>query len=167
MYSWRRIVIGDAFKLHINYYRDLALCVPFLVFSVAAAIRGFSDLRTPGDTLLFHRQLVAVILCLLLAKEKIILLGFVFLVFVGRGLPAALLHHEWRVALWLTLVAAAGIGVAIALGRADWSPSYEIPKRHCVVGYLIVVTSAILTCFLATRMQTWPPTTLFAKAFTI
>jgi hypothetical protein len=42
MPDWKRIVFGDAFRLpsrNLNYYRDLFLVCPFLLFAVVAVFK--------------------------------------------------------------------------------------------------------------------------------
>jgi hypothetical protein len=42
MPNWKRIVVGDAFRLpsqNINYYRDLVLAWPFLLFAVVGIFK--------------------------------------------------------------------------------------------------------------------------------
>jgi hypothetical protein len=170
MYSWRRTIVGDAFKLYTrdsNYYRDLALLLPFLLFSIASVFRGCSDLHAPEDALLFHREVVAAIVCLLLAKEKLLLVAGAIGFVVIRGLVASLWHKQWLFVLGLSATAAAGTGVAMVLNRVGWRPSYEIPEHHSVVEVLIGVTSLMVAIFLEIRMSNWPPTTLFPKAFVL
>jgi hypothetical protein len=73
--NWKRLIVGDAFTLpsrDLNYYRDLFLLWPFLLFTLA----GFAGLFDRD-----HNYRAAVVLLslsavpILLARERFVLLG--------------------------------------------------------------------------------------------
>src|ERR1700761_1754900 len=73
--DWKRAIVGEAFTLptkDLNFYRDLFLMWPFLLFAVAA----FTNFLRRGVN---HRQgfifLGLAVICLLLAREKFALVG--------------------------------------------------------------------------------------------
>lgn len=164
MPNWRRIIVGDAFKLpsrDLNYYRDLALVGPWLVFSIASLMQGFSHSRSPEDTLFFHRALVGAIICLLLAKEKLLFIVGALAIVLWRGLLLLIALYDWRLALLLLLAGAVGIGVAIVKERAGWRPSYDLPNGVTVVDVLIFAVSLSLSLTFALWMQTCLPVKFF------
>jgi hypothetical protein len=129
MLNWKRMIVGDAFKLSsggINHYRDLFLTWPFLLFSIVAILNLFasdSAHRSYGIKLA-----VCAFVAILLAKERLILfvvaLGYVAI----RLAVAVIFIHDWRVLLGLLL--SSGILLAILRSRVgvSWKPSYAITK---------------------------------------
>ena len=99
MPNWKRIIIGEAFKLpsnDFNYYRDLALIWPFVFFSIVSVVQGFTPSRSPADTLFFHRAVVIALLCLLLAKEKLMMAGVAAVALIALLVRGLLLGLVWE-----------------------------------------------------------------------
>lgn len=75
MPNWKTIIVGDAFQIpsqHFDYYRDRFLVWPFLLFTIAGLANLLSRSRNPR--IVFILTALAV-LCLLIAKERLILVG--------------------------------------------------------------------------------------------
>src|SRR5205823_14877564 len=101
---WRKIIVGDAFRLpsrDFNYYRDLALLWPLMLFGSVSVVRGFSHSRPPADAVYFHRALAVAAICLLLANERLLLVGISMLFLASRGLFALIWDRDWAVLFWL------------------------------------------------------------------
>lgn len=144
MPNWKRIIVGDAFSLSSrqgNYYRDLALLWPFMLFSLMAVSEFFSP--TASRHYWAVLGVVAVVL-LGLAKEKpLLLLGSVAwlavrslwgLVMIGRDRNLIIVGA----ASWLVLV------IGVFLGRR-YRPSYEWPREVGTLDTLIGVASLGVT----------------------
>ena len=160
MPNWRRIIIGDAFKLpsrDYNYYRDFTLVWPFVFFSIVSLIIGFRHPRSPADTLHFHRVLVVASPCLLLAKEKLLLAGIasvVLIAFLFRGfLLAAVWERQWQLLLGILLCLSVVAGTALAKAHDGWRISYDIPEGITIVQLLMATASVLFTLGLAEWMQ--------------
>jgi hypothetical protein len=71
MPDWKRIVVGDAFRLpsrDINYYRDLFLLCPFILFAVAGIFKLLSQQWVVGA------ECLGIALgALLLSRERLLL----------------------------------------------------------------------------------------------
>jgi hypothetical protein len=100
MTDWRRILVGDAFKVSpggINHYRDLFLMWPFLLFSIVA-ISSLFDTVAAHHAEAFKFTLCAIV-TILLAKERLILL-LVALGYMGIRLTVAVFFiHDRKVLL--------------------------------------------------------------------
>ncbi len=144
MPNWKRVVVGDAFRIpsrEINYYRDLFLLWPFLLFSIAGLIHVF----TPDH---YHRVLGAkclalAVLAIVLARERLVLflgaLGFCALRFLG----ALFISRDWRI-----LVGLLATGIPLLLSFRFWGNhklSYEWPKGLSVVDLIVGLSSLGLT----------------------
>ena len=138
--NWRRIIVGDAFKLpsrNLNYYRDLALVWPTILLLVLVLDRfGRSQTR---EALFFSALLVG---ALLAAKEKVFLLIGVVGTLGAQGLIKFLLLGDWPFAA----LAAACLAVVVGIIRArpDYTPSYGWPKETTVIEVSFVGLSLIL-----------------------
>lgn len=159
MPNWRKIIVGDAFKLpsrDLNYYRDLVLVWPFTLFSIVSAIRGTGPSHSPADTVYFHRGLAVALICLLLAKERLLLVGISLGLLVCRGLLPMMWAKDWVDVLWLMLGVVAFLSVTVLKMRAGWRLSYEIPEGFTVLGMIIGVSSLVASLTLAQWMLNWP-----------
>ena len=140
MPDWKRIVVGEAFRLpsrNINYYLDLFLLCPFLLFAVSGVFRLLSHQWVVGA------ECIGIALgALLLARERLIL----FLGAVGfctvRFLVAILLTQDWRAYVGLLI---SGI-VLVLFGRLakNYQPSYGWPEGS-VVELVVGLSSLLLT----------------------
>ena len=98
---WKRAIVGDAFRLSVNdwnYYRDLLLFFP-LFFSAMGFISGF--IWKPETSRLTMGSFLAIaLLCVALAKDRLVLLALV------PGCCAAwsglqfLATRDWRSLVW-------------------------------------------------------------------
>jgi hypothetical protein len=131
MPNWKRIIVGDAFKVQpggFNYYRDLFLLWPFLGFSIAA----ISNIVAPQSAAhrIFGLKLAAcAFAAMVLAKERLILLlvasAYVFL----KMAVGIIFIHTWQMLAWL-LVSGGILLVAFRSGAVkNWKPSYVRPEK--------------------------------------
>jgi len=135
------MIVGDAFKLpsrDINYYRDLCLFWPFLLFSIAAIIH-LSAPQSPAYRVYGFKLAACAVLAMILAREKLLLftaaLGFVAVRF-AFGLAVT---QDWRALAGLVI--SGGILFGILRARADWKPSYQWSKKLSVLDLLVGVAS--------------------------
>ncbi len=140
MPNWREVVVGHAFRLpsrNFNYYRDLFLLSPFLLFTIA----GVSHLFTPdhADRVLGVKCLALGLLAIGLARERLVIflaaLGFCAVQFH----IALILTHDWR-----ALVGLLATGFPFSLSARFWANrklSYEWPKGLSIVGIVVVLSS--------------------------
>ena len=140
MPDWKRIIVGDAFRLpshNINYYRDLFLLCPFLLFAVAGVFKLFSRQWGIGA------ELIGIALgALLLARERL----FLFLGAVGfcavRFFIVIVLTQDWRACVGLLV---SGI-VLVLFGRLakNVKPTYGWPQGS-VIELIVGLFSLVLT----------------------
>jgi len=149
MPNWNHILVGNAFKLSSrdpNYYRDLFLLPPFLIFSVIAVIALFSR----NDHAVGLKFLALATGTLLLARERLILLagalGFWFL----RLLGASLFVHDRRV--WLALIATGAALLGLIPFAKNYRPSYEWPQTTYISDVLIGMLSFGLTLLVSYKL---------------
>ena len=128
MPDWKKIVVGDAFRLpsrSVNYYRDVFLLCPFLIFAVAGVFKLINRQWVIGAECVGIASLA-----LLLARERLpLFLGAVGFCAV-RFLIAIVLTQDWRgyVGLMTTGV------LLFAFGRyaKNYKPSYGWPEGSIV-----------------------------------
>ena len=139
MPDWKRVIVGDAFQLSsrdFNYYRDLFLVWPFLIFTIA----GLVDIFSLGqDHRIGYKCLGLSLISLLLARELLILIaGSLVCCAVQSGISFAL-KHCW-IALAVSLSTAA-LFVLLIRSLKDYKPSYIRPRGIHIVNLLISLTS--------------------------
>jgi hypothetical protein len=142
MLNWRRIIVGDAFRLYsrdFNYYRDLALFWPFLLFSIIA----FSEFYTRTTTRGYRIAMLGIDLaCLILAKEKLMLvtasMGFVALRCVWAFATGAR-----GLSLLITLAATAGLTAFVVFARGSTPISYKHPEKTGIVDVVVGLGSLV------------------------
>jgi hypothetical protein len=144
MAKWRRILIGDAFRLYshdFNYYRDLALFWPFLLFSIIT-LSEFSVRTTTQE----HRTIMAVIAftCLILAKEKLLLLG-ASLGFVAMRCVWAFALGTRDIKVLITLAVSVSITVLIIFVKRNRRLSYEYPEKTGTLDVVVGLGSLVGT----------------------
>jgi hypothetical protein len=144
MLNWRRIIIGDAFQLYsrdFNYYRDLALFWPFLLFSIVAFSEFYARTTTQG-----HRiaMLAIAIACLILAKEKLLLIA-VSMGFVALRCVWAFVTGTRGLSLFVAFVATGGLTAFITFARKSTPMSYEYSKRTGAVDLVVGLGSLVGT----------------------
>ena len=140
MPDWKRIVVGDAFRLpsrNINYYRDLFLLSPFLLFAVVGVFKLLDHQWIRGA------ECAGLALgALLLARERLLLflgaLGFCAVRFLVVVAPT----RDWRGFVGLL---ATGI-LLLVFGRVarNYKPTYVWPDGS-IVELLVGLSSLLLT----------------------
>jgi len=153
MLDWHRIIVGDAFKASsgdINYYRDLALMWPFLLFSITSILQLISP-ESPAYRVYGFKLAACAIVAIILAKEKLLLIVG-SLAFVTLRLAVALLFR-WNSHAFVALLVAGGVILAILRIHRDWKPSYEWPDKMHVIDLVVGVSSLGLALALAVWMR--------------
>jgi hypothetical protein len=125
--NWKRIIVGEAFDLTSrdpNFYRDLFLLWPFLLFSIVAVSGLWSAVSGPERTYTYKMAALAV-LVLLLAKEKaFLLLGSLSYVALKLGIGLVFIH-DWRVFVGFVVTAGTLTLLIKRLNARNWKPSYD------------------------------------------
>jgi hypothetical protein len=136
--DWRKIVVGDAFRLpsrDVNYYRDLFLLCPFLLFAVAGIFKLLDHQWRVGS------ESISIAFCaLLLARERLLLVfGAVGFCALRFGIVIAR-TQDWRGYVGL-LVA---VTLLLIFGRfaKSYKPSYGWPEGS--IAELVVSLSSVL-----------------------
>lgn len=141
MPDWRRIIVGDAFTLpsrDLNYYRDLALVWPLLIFSIVA----ISSLLQPESAA--HRVYglkagVAAIVVILLAKERLILV-LVAACYVALRCGIALVFvHDLKILIWFLLSGGIVVSIALSGALANYKPTYQWPQKMYLAAVIAIV----------------------------
>jgi hypothetical protein len=149
MTTLKRIVVGDAFKLSSgdpNYYRDLALMWPIILFSVGAIVHLTGG--TAADRRYGIELLACAIVAVLLAKEKLLLLLVVACLVAVRCLWGFfLIQRDWR------LLAIFLLCVCFVAPFRNRRLSYEWPKQILVVDIVVGISSLGATVALIHWMQ--------------
>lgn len=139
MPNWKQLVVGDAFRLpshDFNYYRDLFLIWPFLLFTIA----GLANLFSRGhDHRLGFIFAGLSLLSLLFARERIALIGGGLGFCAVQSLVSFFLRHDW-VGLAVAIPSGALFIVLIRLLK-NYKPSYEWPKGLSIAAVLVVLSS--------------------------
>jgi hypothetical protein len=127
MPDWKRITVGEAFDLTSrdpNYYRDLFLLWPFLLFSIAALLGLWSGHSVP-ERMYTYRMAAFAVVALLLAKEKaFLLLGSLSYVALRLGIGMIFIH-DWRLFVEFVVTAGTLILLIKRLNARKWKPSYS------------------------------------------
>ena len=139
MSKWKQVVVGDAFRVpshDLNYYRDSFLLWPFLLFTIAALVNLFSV----GKDHRLGIELAALsVLTILLARERVVLIGVALGFCTVQPLLAFVIRHDW-----------VGLAVAVPAGTLfyvlirslkDYKLSYGLPKGGSIVDLLIGLLS--------------------------
>jgi hypothetical protein len=141
--DWKRVIVGDAFQLpsrDFNYYRDLFLIWPFLLFTIAGLVNLFS---VGHDHRLGFKFMALSLVTLLLARERFVLLGGALgFCAVQSGISFALKPE------WVALTVSVLTGVVFLLlirSMRDYKPSYRWPKGLSIVDLFIGLSSLGLT----------------------
>jgi hypothetical protein len=146
MPDWNRIIVGDAFKASsrdINYYRDLALLWPFLLFSLVAISHLYAP-GSPAQRIYGFKSAVCAIAAILLAKERLILfMGGLLYVAVQLTWALRSAHNwtDWRVPLGLLVSGGLVVVISAITYRNGWKPRYTWPKKMYILDVLVGVAS--------------------------
>ena len=139
MPDWKRVIVGDAFELpshDFNFYRDLFLVWPFLLFTLVGLVSLFGVGHNYRDGAKF---VVLSVVTILLARERFILIGGALGICAVQSLLSFFLRHNW-----------VGLAVAIPTGtlflvlirsRKDYKPSYQWPRSSSIVTALVSLLS--------------------------
>ncbi len=95
MPNWKQVIVGDAFRVpsrDFNYYRDSFLIWPFLLFTIAGLVNLFSGNH---DHLLGFKFVGLSLLSILLARERIILVGGALGFCAVQSLLSLFFRHDW------------------------------------------------------------------------
>jgi len=147
MPRWKRLIIGDAFEpasRKVNFYRDLALLWPFMLFSLMAV----SEVFHPTASRHYWIFLAAVAVFLLaLAKEKVLLLLAVLALVAVRcvWVSIAIRRDVWVIVTGV--VCGLIILLATLVGRG-YRPSYDWPENTGILELLVGVGSLTATIML-------------------
>jgi hypothetical protein len=133
--DWKKVIVGDAFRLSshdFNYYRDLFLLWPFLLFTIAGLVNLFGVGHDHRDGVKF---VALSLVTILLARERFPLIGSALGFCAVQSLLSFFLKHDWR-----------GLAVAIPTGTLffllirslkDYKPSYQLPRSGRIVDLLV------------------------------
>jgi hypothetical protein len=144
--DWKRVIVGDAFRLpskDINVYRDLFLVWPFLLFSVAA-ITNF--LRSGVNHRLGLKFLALAVVCLLLAREKFLLIGGALGFCFFQSQWAFFIKHD-IVGLWVGIVTAILL-IVFGFALKNYKPKVQYPRGQSIATLLLGLCSFGLTILL-------------------
>ncbi len=150
MPDWKKLIVGDAFEPSTkdpNYYRDLALLWPLLAFSIATAAALTDDSLSRSY---LYKSLAGLIVCLLLAKEKWLLVGGASGFVALRTLVA--LPSNWNKALlpelllWFLVsssVVAATLYYLLYFRKGELS--YKMPQGFRIMDLVVAMASLGIT----------------------
>ena len=149
MPEWKRIIVGEALDLSsrdLNYYRDLFLLWPFLIFSIVAVSNFFAE-HSHSERLYSYQIAACAIGILLLAKERaLLLLGSLGYVVPRMGI--FLIFHPNRQYL-LAFLVLAGLAVQLikSLNARKWKPSYNFPGDMHILDLVVGIAGLVLALF--------------------
>jgi hypothetical protein len=139
MPDWKRVIVGDAFRLSshdFNYYRDLFLLWPFLLFTIAGLVNLFGVGHDHRDGVRF---VALSLVSILLARERFVLIGGALGFCAVQSLLSFFLRHNWM-----------GLALAIPTGTLflllirflkDYKPSYQWPRSMRIADLLVGLSS--------------------------
>jgi hypothetical protein len=139
MLSWKRVIVGDAFRVpsrDFNYYRDTFLLWPFLLFTSAGLVNLFSGGRDHRLGFIFAGLSL---LSILLARERLILIGGALGFCAVQSLLSFFLRHEW-VGLAVAIPSGALFAVLIR-SLKGYKPSYGWPTGLSIADLLVGLSS--------------------------
>lgn len=146
MPSWKEVIVGDAFRLpsrDLNYYRDALLIWPFLLFTIGALMNLFGSGQ--NHRLGFIAAGIA-LLAVVLARERIILIGGALGFCTVQSFLSFLLRHDW---VGLAVAIPSGVLFLVLLRfLKGYKPSYGWPKSLSIVVALLSLSSLGLTLLL-------------------
>jgi hypothetical protein len=153
MLDWKRLIVGDAFALESrdkNFYRDMFLFVPFLLFAIQA-VSGL--LGAKHDYVGAGKCGLLSLLAVALMKERLLLiassLGFVC---VQSGTSFALKRDP--VALAVSVLTGVACFLLIRSLR-DYKPSYSSEKGGTIASLLVVMAGGV--CWFALSRLLFDP----------
>jgi hypothetical protein len=139
MPNWKQVIVGDAFRVpsrDINYYRDSFLIWPFLLFTIAGLVGLFSR----GQHNRLGLKFIALsVLCILLARERFILIGGALGFCAVQSSLSFLLRHD-LVGLAVAIPAGA-LFLVLLWFMKDYKPSYGWPRGLTIADLLLGLSS--------------------------
>jgi hypothetical protein len=141
--DWKRVVVGDAFQLSsrdFNYYRDLFLLWPFLLFTIAGLVNLFG---VGHDHRIGVKLLALSLVTIVLARERFILIGGALGFCAVQSGISFILKHDW-IALAVSICSST-LFLLLLRGLRDYKPSYGTPKGIRIADILTGLTSLGLT----------------------
>jgi hypothetical protein len=153
--NWKRIIVGEAFNLtsrDANYYRDLFLVWPFLLFSIIA-VSGLWSAESRPERIYIYKMAALAVLVLLLAKEKApLLLGSLGYVALKLGISLIFIH-DWRVFAGFIVTAGTATLLIKVLNARNWKPSYDSLSGHRVLDIAVVVPGLLSGAYIVILCQ--------------
>jgi hypothetical protein len=137
------VVVGDAFQLSsrdFNYYRDLFLLWPFLLFTIAGLVNLFG---VGHDHRVGVKFVALSLVTILLARERFILIGGALGFCAVQSGISFVLKHDW-IALAVS-ISSSTLFLLLLRGLRGYRPSYSKPKGIRIVDILTGLTSLGLT----------------------
>jgi len=139
MPNWRQVIVGDAFRVpsrDLNYYRDTFLIWPFLLSTIGALVNLFS--RGQNHRSGFIAAGISLLL-LLLARERIVLIGGALGFCAVQSLVSFFLRHDW-VGLAVAIPSGA-LFVVLIRSLKGYKPSYGWPTGLSIADLLVGLSS--------------------------
>jgi len=137
------VIVGDAFRLpsrDLKYYRDTFLAWPFLLSTIGALANLFS--RGQDHRSGFIAAGISLSL-LLLARERIVLIGGALGFCAAQSLFGFFVRHDW---VGLAVAIPSGtLCVVLLRSLKDYKPSYGWPAGATIVDLLVGLSSLGLT----------------------
>jgi hypothetical protein len=135
----KKVIVGDAFQLpshDFNYYRDLFLLWPFLLFTIV----GLVSLFGVGHDYRDGAKFVALsLVTILLARERFILIGGALGICAVQSLLSFFLRHNW---VGLAVAILTGTLFLLLIGSLkDYKPGYQWPRSLSIVSALVSLLS--------------------------
>jgi hypothetical protein len=154
MPNWKRIIVGDAFKVSsggVNQLRNLFLVWLFLLFSILAVSGLFGPHET--DRSYSIKSGICAVVAVLLATERLMLIAGA-LAYVSIRLAIALIFvYDSKVLL--ALIVSGGILLAIVCFavKSNWKPSYTTEKSMHLLDLVAGLSGLVLAIVVATWMK--------------
>ena len=139
--NWKQVIVGDAFRApsrDVDYYRDRLLIWPFLLSTIVALATVFGGSHEYG--LAFRFGTVS-LLCILLARERILLIVGALGFCAAQSLFSFVVKHDW---IGLAVAIPTGLLFLVLirlLSRKHYRPSYGWQNGLTLVDLLVGLTS--------------------------
>ncbi len=135
----KKVIVGDAFQLpshDFNFYRDLFLVWPFLLFTLVGLVSLFGVGHDYRDGAKF---LALSLVTILMARERFILIGGALGICAVQSLLSFFLRHNW---VGLAVAILTGALFLLLIGSLkDYKPSYQWPRSSSIVTALVSLLS--------------------------
>src|SRR6266481_8121992 len=150
MPNWKRIIVGDAFKVSsggVNQLRDLFLVWPFLLFSIIAVSGLFGAHET--DRSYAIKSGICAAMAVLLARERLMLIAGA-LAYVSIRLAVALIFvHDSKVLLALMVWGGILLAIVRFAVKSNWKPSYTTEKGMHLLDLVAGLSGLVLAIVVA------------------